>query len=215
MNIIIPVLYLFLNTSPALAADTSDNYEKDFSHTIYIVKQQWHTGIVFKKDDIDITEWNEILEFGEYEWIDVGWGDREFYQYPGFDLGLAVQALFYPTESTLRVEGFNFDISRYAEISDLAIEINISEEIFKYLCRFISNTYRKDKEGNLKIFSKKFGGNIIYYDAEYNYHLFNTCNTWIAKGFKESGLDFDTNIVLAEQLFNEASKIGRVIKGEE
>ncbi|MCU0344879.1 MAG: DUF2459 domain-containing protein, partial [Ignavibacterium sp.] len=55
-------------------------------------------------------------------------------------------------------------------------------------------------------------GKIIYYKANGSYHLFNTCNTWLAKGLKEAGIDTEDNILLTEQLFNELAKIGTVIK---
>jgi len=47
-----------------------------------------------------------------------------------------------------------------------------------------------------------------------NYHLFNTCNTWLARALKLSGFEIKDDIILTEQLFNEAAKVGRVIKAE-
>ncbi|MCL4279574.1 MAG: DUF2459 domain-containing protein, partial [Ignavibacteriaceae bacterium] len=47
-----------------------------------------------------------------------------------------------------------------------------------------------------------------------DYHLFNTCNTWLARGLKKAGFDIEDNIILTEQLFNEADKFGDVVKAE-
>jgi len=58
-------------------------------------------------------------------------------------------------------------------------------------------------------------GRIIFFKANGEYHLFNTCNTWLAKGLKQAGIEITDDIILTEQLFNEAAKVGRVIKVDE
>jgi len=55
---------------------------------------------------------------------------------------------------------------------------------------------------------------VYFFKANGNYHLFNTCNTWLANGLKQAGSDIEDDIVLTEQLFNEAAKIGKVLKAE-
>jgi hypothetical protein len=42
--------------------------------------------------------------------------------------------------------------------------------------------------------------------------LFNTCNTWLARGLKQAGFDIKDDIILTEQLFNEAAEIGTFLK---
>ncbi|MGB5894337.1 MAG: DUF2459 domain-containing protein, partial [Ignavibacteriaceae bacterium] len=57
-------------------------------------------------------------------------------------------------------------------------------------------------------------GRIIFFKANGNYHLFNTCNTWLASCLASAGLKIEDNIILTEELFNEAAKVGTVIKAE-
>ena len=92
------------------------------------------------------------------------------------------------------------------------IELNVSEEQFISICNYINRTFYIEDDGSTSILGKKGNGKIIFYKANGVYHLFNTCNTWLAKGLKESGIEIEDNIVLTEQLFNELAKIGTVIK---
>jgi len=214
MQPIIPVLFFFLNTSQPL-----QSYEyitkRDSNYKIYLVKQRWHTGIVFKREEIDTTIWKDIHAFKNFNYVDVGWGDEEFYQYPDFDFELAVKALFYPTNSTLRIEGINISIDEYASFSDIAIELSISSDGLEKIYKFIDSTYQRDENGKSILLSERYNGYIKFYKAKGEYHLFNTCNTWVAEALNYGGIKIPTDVVLAEQLFNEALDFGKIIKAEE
>ncbi len=221
MTILFPIIIFFLNTSPALQQDSlngtglSESTIPSIQNKIYIVKQRWHTGIVLQRSLVDSTIWKEINHFKNFRYIDVGWGDEAFYQYPGFDLELAVKALFYPTPSTLRVEGFNLSIEQYADISDIVVELPISSEKLKDIYMYISSTYARNSNADVIIQIERYSGNIKFYKAKGEYHIFNTCNTWVAEALNKAGFDIPDDVILAEQLFNEVQNFGKVLKAEE
>ena len=213
--IIFPFIFFFLNTSPHFSVSKSVIVDKEEIHKIYFIKQNWHTAIVFSTRELDSQLFREYDLFSEFGLIDIGWGDEEFYQYTGFDSGLAFKALFYATPSTLRVEGISLTKKEYFELSEIVIQLNVSDEQFKNICAFINKTfYINDAEETL-ILNKKVGDKIIFYKSNGSYHLFNTCNTWLARGLRESGIEIEDNILLTEQLFNELARIGTVIKSDQ
>jgi hypothetical protein len=179
-----------------------------------LIKQRWHTAVVFHTVEVDTLIFPEVKYFEGAELIDIGWGDEEFYQYPGFDLELAYRALFHSTPSTLRVEGIYFSKQHYFDISEIVIELNITNEQLKILLNAISETVWKDEEENHKILSKQGANRVIFFKAKNEYNLFNTCNTWLAKNLKKAGFEIEDDIILTEQLFNEAAKVGKVLKAE-
>jgi uncharacterized protein (TIGR02117 family) len=186
----------------------------DTLKTIYLIKQRWHTAVVFHTEDLDSMIFPEVKYFHGAELIDIGWGDEEFYQHPGFDWELAYLALFHSTPSTLRVEGIYFGKEKYFEISEIVIELIINNEGLKTLLKAVSETVWRDDEGNNKILSTQGLDRVIFFKANDDYHLFNTCNTWLAKNLKQAGFEIEDDIILTEQLFNEAAKVGKVIKAE-
>jgi uncharacterized protein (TIGR02117 family) len=192
-----------------------NNFDKEGFHKIYFIKQNWHTAIVFNAQELNLDLFKEYDSFSQYSLIDIGWGDEEFYQYPGFDSGLAFKALFYATPSTLRVEGINLTKEDYFDLSEIVIELEVSHEQFKKICSFINKTFYIYESGETSILSQKAAGKIIFYKANGLYHLFNTCNTWLARGLRESGIEIEDNILLTEQLFNELSRIGNVLKSDQ
>lgn len=213
--IIFPIIFFFLNTSPHFSVSESAIVSKDGFHKIYFIKQNWHTAIVFNTLELDSQKFIEYNSFSEFGLIDIGWGDEEFYQYPGFDSGLAVKALFYATPSALRIEGVNLKKEEYFNLSEIVIELVVTDEQFIKICTYINETFYKNDYGGVEILSRKADEKIIFYKAVGSYHLFNTCNTWLANGIRQAGIEIEENIILTEQLFNELAKIGTVIKSNQ
>ena len=211
--VIFPVIFFFLHTSPKLQVEQI-TISADSLKTIYLIKQRWHTAVVFNTEDVDTLIFSEVKYFYGAELIDIGWGDEAFYQDPDFDWDLAYKALFEATPSTLRVEGIYIDKEKYFDISEIVVELKIENEQLKILLKYISDTIWKDVNENKKILSTQYLNRVYFLKANGEYHLFNTCNTWLAKGLKQSGFQIKDDIILTEQLFNEASKVGRVLKAE-
>lgn len=225
--VIFPVIFFFLHTSPRLEVEKSiweccgfynesakQFLQDDSLHTIYLIKQRWHTAIVFHTEDVDTTTLPEVKYFSDAELIDIGWGDEVFYQYPGFDWDLAYQALFHSTPSTLRIEGIYISMLEYFNISEIVVELKINNEQLKVLLKYISETIWRNENNEHKVLSTQYLNRVYFFKANGEYHLFNTCNTWLANGLKKAGFEIEDNIILTEQLFNEAAKVGTVIKAE-
>ena len=189
-------------------------FRDDSLKTTYLIKQRWHTAVVFYTEDVDSLIFPEVKYFQKAELVDIGWGDEAFYQHPDFDWDLAYQALFQSTPSTLRVEGIFISKQQYFDISEIVVELKINNEQLKVLQKYISDTIWRDENHKHKILSTQYLNRVYFFKANGSYHLFNTCNTWLAKGLKQSGLEIKDDIILTEQLFNESTKVGKVLKAE-
>lgn len=210
MGVIFPIVFYFLNTT-SLPNPVTLTTTPDSEKVIYLVKIRWHTGIIFKTDQVDTSRWKFIDDFKEYEYVDVGWGDEEFYQHPGFDIELAVRALFINTRSTLRISGFNRSIDKYLRSTDYAEKMTLTDGAYDRLCSYIQSAYITE-ENKPVILSEQFGGGVKFYEAKGYYNVFNTCNTWIARALNSAGYKIDEDIIMSEQLFRETVRYGIFIK---
>ncbi|HSD62190.1 MAG TPA: DUF2459 domain-containing protein, partial [Ignavibacteriaceae bacterium] len=161
MLVIFPIVFYFLNTTSFPQADTHQ-MASDSGYVIYLVKISWHTGIIFRTDQVDRTIWKSLNDFDNYNYVDVGWGDKDFYQTPGFDINLAVRALFMKTESTLRVAGINRPIDNYIKFTDYAEKLILSRNEYDRLCEFIQSTYNL-KNNHSQILSEQLNGAVKFY----------------------------------------------------
>ncbi|KAB2841727.1 MAG: DUF2459 domain-containing protein [Melioribacteraceae bacterium] len=183
--------------------------------SVYLVKNNLHTGILFSVSEKLIENIPAVKNFSDYNFVDIGWGDEDFYQHPDPDILLGAKAILVPTNSVIRIEGKNSEINKIAERSDFCIKFNLTDEQLKKLCEFINFSFLKDEHKNFIATSQNDNNRIIFYKSGLKYHLFNTCNTWIAEAFENSGFDVSSSgVITAENLFEELSPFGIILKHE-
>jgi uncharacterized protein (TIGR02117 family) len=178
---------------------------------IYIVGHEWHTGLVVKYDDIEPRLWPEKDDFPEALYLEVGWGDRDFYQTPRAGLGILLQAALKSPASVLFVIGLPTAVPHYFPYADI-LEIPLSRRGLEALVRFIHVTYKRDASSRtIPLGPGHNHRHSMFYLAEGDYSLFNTCNSWISKALQAAGLPIKTAL-RAGGVMGQAKRYGRMIQ---
>lgn len=210
---------LFIILLFTIALVTGNTFAKTTDSTgreVYVINYSWHTGLVFEVTEQTIDLVTALKNFENFDYVDIGWGDEDFYQHPDTNYYLAAKAILYPTPSVLRVAGFKGSIESAANWSEFFIKFELENSEFEQLCGFIENSFAKTENNKNIISLKKGKDQIIFYKSDLYYHLLNTCNTWIAKALKAAGLEVSTGFVTTEEdLFERLKDKGRVIVPEE
>lgn len=178
---------------------------------IYVVGHGWHTGIVVPWDAIDERLWPEKHDFPEARYLEVGWGDHDFYRTPQAGFCTLVQAALWSPASVLFVIGVRAPVTEYFTRADI-VEIPLSRRGLDELLRFVHATYARDSAGRQIPLGP--GNNhpfSTFYRAEGRYSMFNTCNTWVAKALQAAGLPM-SRVLRAEGVMEQARRYGRVLQ---
>lgn len=174
---------------------------------VYVVQSAWHTGIILKTENIDSEIWPEVIQYRNFSFIDIGWGDEKFYQNQGSPFFLAARAILWPTSSIIEIYAFNRPPELIYGGKARLLKIPVTEYQLRALSLFISNSFLRNQLGEIQL-SRLYETNTRFFLATQKYHLFKTCNTWIAIAFKKSGFQIRSNFVLnANQLFRQLKKI--------
>ena len=161
----------------------SAGYSKDIS----VINYGWHAGIVLKIKDIN----NSILEiepmFKKFNYIEVGWGDEDFYRNHNPSIWMTLKAGIIPTSSVIHLRAINQnELNKFSE--DNIVSLTISEKGFRQLSLFIQNSFAKENDKFIPI-SKGLYPNSIFYLSSKKYHIFNTCNIWTAQALQSAEID--------------------------
>jgi uncharacterized protein (TIGR02117 family) len=180
--------------------------------TIYLVSHGWHAGIVVRRADIPTAIWPEQSEFSGAEYLEVGWGDKEYYMTPEPHLGLMLKAGLLPTASVLHIVGFSGAVTRYFPHSEV-IRLELSEAGFEQLCSYLANSYSRDVAGHSQALGPSLYGDGRFYLSRESYHAFNTCNVWTARGLRAAGCPVTPAFNLTvDTLMSHAAEFGTVIQ---
>ena len=189
MNLFLNIwLALFLIHSGSIANKSKDCLNDATEvYSVYILKHRWHTGIIFAFSDVKdhLSFLNE--EFKEAEYIEIGWGDQAYYMAEETNLGLAAKAAMWPTKSVLHVAEFEQQELRLLDKGE-CIPLELNSKNFSTIVSYIhASFYLSDNDKALKLGKGLYNRSWFYASIE-KYHIFNTCNVWLARGLKKANV---------------------------
>lgn len=155
--------------------------------SVYVLSHGWHTGIAVRRADVPAGLWPEQRDFDGSEFIEVGWGDRDFYQAPEGTSGLALRAAVWSRASVLHVVGFSGAVRRAFPASDV-VELGVSARGLERLSAFIEDAYARDAAGRAMPLGPGQAPVSRFYLAREPYYLWRTCNTWTARALRAAGV---------------------------
>jgi uncharacterized protein (TIGR02117 family) len=189
-----PVSSLYPPDDPALAKPA------------YVVSLGWHTRLAVRRADVPVDVWPERQEFGDVEYLEVGWGDRAFYQADDPTSGMAVRAAF-GTPAVLHVAGLPELCAARAGLAIVRIEV--SPHGFERLLRVIHDSYERDAYGRPLPTRRGYDPLSRFYLATGRYHVFHTSNTWVAETLRAAGVPVTPALsFLAATLMAQARRVG-------
>jgi uncharacterized protein (TIGR02117 family) len=156
---------------------------------LYVVTHGWHTGLAMRAADIDFARWRPLPHPARAKYIEIGWGDRDYYPAPGFNLWYGFKALAWPTPSVLHVTGFNEPPVRYFSASEV-VELGVSRSGFERLLAYIAASF----EPEAAPLAPALYGRGAFYPSREKFHLFKTCNIWVARALRESGIEVRSSV---------------------
>ncbi len=174
------VLFSVLKTHPPkINCPTEDQ--------IFITTNGVHLDIILPVENIDplFSEKLEILPNTKY--VAFGWGDKQFYintpEWKDLTFKTAFNALFLKSETAMHVTFYRNSYSTWRKLQLCSSQIDT-------LNIYIENSFQKDEKGSLqKIAVPGYYKTDTFYEANGSFSFFKTCNIWVNKALKETGVE--------------------------
>jgi uncharacterized protein (TIGR02117 family) len=179
---------------------------------VWIVDHGWHAGLVVRAADVPADAWPERRDFPAARFLEVAWGDGDYYTAPEGSIGLALKAAFVSQHSVLHVVGFSLPVVEYFPASAI-VEVELSRPGFDGLARFVDAAYARGGQDRAQRLGIGLYGDSAFYPATGRYSLVNTCNTWIASALREAGCPITPLwAATAGALLRQVRSFGRVVR---
>jgi uncharacterized protein (TIGR02117 family) len=173
--------------------------------TIHLVSHGWHTGIAVRRADIPAGLWPEAGDFQQAEYLEVGWGDHDYYRAGDPGLWTKLKAALVPTASVLHVVGVRGSVAGSFPGSEV-IELRLSRTGVERLARYIHDAHARTGAQAVAPLGPGLYGESRFYPARERFHLLNTCNVWTARALRAAGLPF-APAVTAEGVMAQAREL--------
>jgi uncharacterized protein (TIGR02117 family) len=177
---------------------------------VYLVDHGWHTGLVIGANDFTAADQPAPLD--GFRYLEVGWGDGDYYPARRGTVSLALRASFRSRWSVIQVVGFDGDAAEMFPHSKI-LEVSVSPQGFTALARYIDATFALDDEGRRIVVAPAAYGAGFFYLARGRYRLADNSNNWAARGLAIAGCPIDVEAsVTAGGLLHQAVRFARVVR---
>ena len=188
-------LLIAANMGIGLIKCFAEEIDKSTMNEVYVVNHGWHTGFVVPASGIQQAMPELKQRFENAPYIEFGWGDNEFYQAEEITSGVTLKAIFLPTDSVVHAVLVPLKVDRYFKNSEVE-KFCLEDSKLESLIKFISSSFYRDESGNILKLNHGIYGDSQFYKAKGDFHIFNTCNKWTAKGLESAGMKISTTFKL-------------------
>ena len=157
------------------------------ARTLHVVGHGWHTGIVLRAADVPADAWPARADFPDAQFLEIGWGNRAYYQATDPGAWLALKAAFWPAPGVLHVVAFDDAVERYFGAAEV-IELSVSETGLHKLIDHLRASHELDAAGRPIQLGPGLYGRSRFYASRERFHLAKTCNVWVATALREAGV---------------------------
>ncbi len=174
------------------------------SRTFHVVSHGWHAGVVIPSRDLAgrLPELNARL--GTASLVELGWGDAAYYQTPEPTTSLALRAVLYPTDAVLHVVTMSSTEPQSEFPNSTVFTLTVPASGYERLLDHLVETFERTPDGEPIALGPGLYGDSRFYRARGQFHAFNTCNTWVARGVEVTGYPLSSStIVTADGLLTE------------
>jgi uncharacterized protein (TIGR02117 family) len=207
------VVAVGLVSAPATAVGSPDGPASS-SHgaAVYLVSHGWHVGLVVPRDAVPPGAWPEADDLPRSRYLEVGWGDGDYYPARRGTIALAFRAAFRSRWSVLQVVAFDADVARAFPGAKI-LAVDLSPHGFAALVRYIHEAYIHDAGGRPVRVAPAAYGVGAFYLARGHYDLRHNSNTWAAAALRVAGCPIDpSEAVTAGALLHQAAVFARVVR---
>ncbi len=166
------------------------------SRNLYLRTNGFHSEIIIESKDLDLPESNHS------NYISIGFGDLEFWRSGDFfakplleQAKIASNSLFHPSLGVMSVIGSS---TRGAQ------RIAVSKEDYEKVIKYISDSFKKDENGQLIELDYLQGYQL--YQSTQKYYVNFTCNSWLSTLLNKSEIFELDNNRQAKSLFSQIEK---------
>ena len=166
---------------------------------VYVISNGYHAGLALPR--ATLAEFASgrgypaliavSQRFASYDWIEFGWGDREFYRsvpaLGDMDWRMALRALFYPGNKTVvHVVGVTGDPTQAFKAE--MMKVPLSWTGFDQMLAKLDATFVPPEQGALPDLGRGLYGPSLFYPASGTFSIRRVCNHWIGELLGAAGL---------------------------
>ena len=152
---------------------------------VYVVIHEWHSGIVLPRAALTPVSLPEAADFPAADYLEFGWGDRDFYQGKRGPW-VVLKAAFWPSPGVLHVASCTREVAVCYPDSRI-LWLDVPESNLRRLIDRLSSSFQRGGQSRARSLGPGLYGESRFYPSHEKFYLLKTCNTWTARLLRAAG----------------------------
>jgi uncharacterized protein (TIGR02117 family) len=152
-----------------------------------VINNGWHTGLIVPAAPFQQRFPALKQRFATAQYLEIGWGDKGFYQAKEITVAIALKAMLGLSGSIMHLVAIPDTPQAYFPTSEIK-SICLSNTQLKQLNAAISDSLAQGPDQDVQALGPGLYGDSEFYAAVGAYHLLNTCNSWTAQRLVRAGM---------------------------
>jgi hypothetical protein len=192
-------------TEVGLSQSTTPIRHRDPDVLIWLVADNWHTGLVLPYDWLLESGFVPPRDFGPARYVTMSWGNRDAYSAEGFDHPWKVfRVLFTPTRSVMELIPANHDVAEVLPRQRIWRKL-VPRDRGPALADFLNACSRTCPAGRPAVVRPSSWGDGVQLESRHSYFIPRVCNVWTAQALESIGGEFNPWLALtADGLIRQA-----------
>jgi uncharacterized protein (TIGR02117 family) len=176
--------------------------------TILVSRTGWHSGIIIARRDLPEDAIPETAGFPDAVYFEFGWGSAKYYPLRHKTIGMMLGGVV-PGPAVIHLVGLPRHPRELFPDHEL-VALRVTEDGFRRLIAYLHASFARAGAARAKPSTPGHHAFSGFYPAIGTFHLFNTCNTWTARGLTTAGIAIRASGVLqAEDLMTQLRALAR------
>jgi len=175
---------------------------------VWVVRHGWHTRVAVRQSDVGVSLWPESRDLGEVQYLEVGWGDRDYYPKQRPSIWDLIDPVIRATPAALYVGGFDDSPSEFFRETPV-VQLSVRADGLDGLARFIHEHYVRDAAGKpIRIQPGSYPRSWFYFATGRYHAVAYNSNHWTATALQAAGAPTDpASALTAGMVMRQATEI--------
>jgi len=134
--------------------------------------------------------WPAQHNFSKFDYLEISWGDRDFYQNQKFNLWFAFKAALWPTATVLHVLPLPKENIELNYLGTKMVELEVTRKELDNLTCFIVSQFKLNEQQKVIPLEEGLYLNSHFFEGSSKYYLPKNSNVWAARALKKAGFSF-------------------------
>jgi uncharacterized protein (TIGR02117 family) len=152
---------------------------------VFVVVHRWHSGVMVPRAALTPVILPEAADFPEADYLEFGWGNRDYYQGKR-GAWVVLKAALLPTPGVLHVATCSGKVVACFPYSRMYL-LDMPESNLRRMIERLSSSFQRDAHPKAQPLGRGLYGESRFYPSHEKFYLVRNCNTWTASLLRAAG----------------------------